>query len=241
MNKNRGVALVTGAGKRLGRAIAIGLADAGFDVAVHYRTSATEAKRTVEEIRARGRKALAFRADLRSAPQIQALAGAVRKRLGPVRVLVNSAATFEKRDFLKVTQKNWDEAMNTNLRPVFFLSQVLGGKMAAGSVIINLEDAGVNRLRRGYAPYLVSKAGVAMLTRVLALELAPQVRVCGIAPGPVLMPESYDPALKRKIIAQSLLKREGGAKAVADAAVWLATTADYITGATLVIDGGITV
>ncbi|MBI4178595.1 SDR family oxidoreductase [bacterium] len=235
------MALVTGAGRRVGRIIALRLAAAGYAVASHYRSSGREAVDLVREIRMRGGRAEAFQADLTQVSEIRRLTRSVEKRLGPVRLLVNSASVFFPRPFSSVSERDWDRTIDANLKSVFFLSQEVSRRMirrAAAGVIINIEDAAVRRPYRNHAPYLVSKAGVAMLTRVLAMELGPRVRVCGVAPGPVLLPEGYSAAARRKAVHHTLLKRGGSPEDVAAAVLFLADRAPYTTGTTVFVDGG---
>lgn len=237
------VALVTGAARRVGKTVAICLAEAGYSVAVHYRTSAREARAVVMSIRSGMGRAESFRADLSKVGDIRKLVSQVERRLGPIHVLVNSASVFTPAPIFSVTERQWDAQIAANLKSVFFLSQQVGLRMKTrrSGVIVNIEDAAVHRPYTGYAPYLVSKAGVAMLTRVLAMELAPSVRVCGIAPGPVLLPDHYGKAERAKAVRRTLLKREGTAEDVAAAVLFLSRRAAYTTGTTIFVDGGRTV
>lgn len=237
------VALVTGAAKRVGKAVAERLSAAGFAVAVHYRTSAKEARAAAAAIRDAGGEAESFRADLSRVSEIRRLVGQVERRMGPIQVLVNSASAFAPSPVFSVTDREWDRYLAANLKSVFFLSQEIGRRMVARKkgVIINIEDAAVHRPYPRYAPYLVSKAGVAMLTRVLAMELAPSVRVCGVAPGPVMLPAHFGKAERDKATRRTLLKREGSAADVAEAVLFLAQKAAYTTGTTIFVDGGRTV
>ncbi|OGH56075.1 MAG: hypothetical protein A3G34_13045 [Candidatus Lindowbacteria bacterium RIFCSPLOWO2_12_FULL_62_27] len=234
------VALVTGAARRVGRSVAEHLAAAGYAVAVHYRTSARDAGRLVAALRAGGGAADKFRADLSKVASIPALVLRIERTMGPIQLLVNSASLFTAIPFARVTERQWDREMSANLKSVFFLSREVGRRMQKrrGGVIVNIEDAAVVRPYRGHAPYLVSKAGVAMLTRVLALELAPAVRVCGVSPGPVLLPDRYRRAERERAVRRTLLKREGTPEDVARAVVFLAKGARYTTGTTLFVDGG---
>lgn len=233
------VALVTGAARRVGRVIALKLASEGYDVAVHYRSSAQDARDVVREITDRGGRAAAFRADLRRVSVIRRLVADVERTLGPICLLVNSASVFFPTSLFSVTERQWDTVMSSNLKSVFFLSRETARKMIRRTgVIIHIGDAAVERPYRNYAPYLVSKAGVAMLTKILAMELAPRVRVCGVAPGPVMLPPDLGPAARRKATMRTLMGREGSADDVAEAVVFLADKADYTTGTTVFVDGG---
>lgn len=240
-NGNRRVALVTGAARRVGRTIAMTLARAGYGVAVHYRTSGKEARGGVTTIIGEGGRAAAFHADISRTADIRRLVGAVERKLGPVTLLVNSASIFSQTRFFAVTERDWDRILDTNLKSVFFLSREVAGRMIRRKrpgVIINIEDVAVHRPYVRHAPYLVSKAGVAMLTRLLAMELAPSIRVCGVAPGPVLLPEQFGAAERRRAVRRTLLRREGSPEDVAEAVLYLAERARYTTGTTLFVDGG---
>ncbi len=234
------VALVTGAAKRVGKVVAERLSSAGFAVGVHYRTSVKEARAVTKAIRAAGGPAESFRADLSRVSEIRRLVSLVERRMGPIQVLVNSASVFDPTPVFSVTERDWDRCLAANLKSVFFLSREVGRRMVARKkgVIVNIEDAAIYRPYPRYAPYLVSKAGVAMLTRVLAMELAPTVRVCGVAPGPVLLPAHYGKAEREKATRRTLLKREGSAEDVAEAVLFLAQKANYTTGTTIFVDGG---
>lgn len=237
----RRVALVTGAARRVGKAIAMALARAGYAVAVHYRTSAKEARAVVAAIIDCGGRATAVRADLSRTADIRRLVVNVERQLGPVTLLVNSASVFFPTPLLSVTERDWDRIMAANLKSVFFLTREVAGRMIRrkqAGVIVNIEDAAVHRPYVRYAPYLVSKAGVAMLTRILAMELGPTIRVCGVAPGPVLLPAGFGPAERRRAVRRTLLQREGSPEDVAEAVLYLADRARYTTGTTLFVDGG---
>lgn len=245
MKKGNRVALVTGAAVRVGRSVALRLASAGYDVAVHYRSSAKAARELSAAICAGGGRAADFRADLARLADVRRLVAGVEKRLGPIGLLVNSASVFKSIPFLSVTERDWDKTISANLKSVFFLSQEVAKRMlrrkTAGrvaGVIVNIEDVAVYRPYARHAPYLVSKAGVAMLTRLLARELGPDIRVCGVAPGPVLLPENFSPAERKKAVRRTALKREGSAEDVAAAVQFLAVEAKYTTGTTLFVDGG---
>lgn len=238
-----GAALVTGAARRVGKIVSQRLARGKFAVAVHYRAHAKEANALVRLIRREGGQAAAFRADLSSVLQIRNLVRSVEKRLGPIRLLVNSASVFQPTPILSINEKTWDKILATNLKSVFFLSREVARGMLRRQtgVIINIEDAAVYRPYPGYVPYLVSKAGVAMLTRLLAMELGPVIRVAAVSPGPVLLPEHYGKSERRRAVRRTILKREGTAEDVAEAVLFLAEKANYTTGTTVFVDGGRTV
>jgi pteridine reductase len=233
--------LVTGAARRLGAAIARRLHAAGAAVVVHHRHSAAEAKALVAELNAaRTESATTAACDLRDLDALPALVDAALRRFGRLDVLVNNASTFYSTPIGSVTAEQWDDLMGTNLRAPLFLSQAAAPALRArcGS-IINMVDIHGARALREHTVYSAAKAGLAMLTRSLARELGPEIRVNGIAPGPVLWPESGLPdAAKAEIIGKTALKRMGTPEDVARAALYLAADAPYVTGHVIVVDGG---
>lgn len=233
------VALVTGAGRRLGRAIAAALAGRGLRVALHHHTSANGAAEVRDEVRQAGGDAECFAADLRDADAARALPGRVFERFGRLDVLVNSAAVMHRLRLEETTPEQWDDILNLNLRAVFFCTQGAASALreAKGSVI-NLADVGGLEPWPGFAAHSVSKAGVVMLTRVLALDLAPEVRVNTIAPGAVLVPDTYDQAARDALVRSTPLRRLGTPGDVTAAVLYLLEHGDYITGTVLTVDGG---
>ena len=233
------VALVTGAGRRLGRAIAAALAGRGLRVALHHHTSANGAAEVRDEVREAGGDAECFAADLRDADAARALPGRVFERFGRLDVLVNSAAVMHRLRLEETTPEQWDDILNLNLRAVFFCTQGAASALreAKGSVI-NLADVGGLEPWPGFAAHSVSKAGVVMLTRVLALDLAPEVRVNTIAPGAVLVPDTYDQAARDALVRSTPLRRLGTPGDVTAAVLYLLEHGDYITGTVLTVDGG---
>jgi len=182
------VALVTGAARRIGRAIALDLARAGFDVAIHCAGSQPEADHLAEEIRALGRRAAVLPADLAREDEAAGLVGRAEAALGPVGVLVNNASTFERDEALTATRTSWDLHMEVNLRAPFVLIQDFARRLPDGAegVAVNLLDQRVWNLTPHFTTYTLSKAGLWTLTQTLALALAPRIRVVGIGPGPAL-------------------------------------------------------
>lgn len=231
------VALVTGSAKRLGRAVALRLAQEGAELVIHYRSSAAEAQDVVQEIEKFGSKAVAIAADLTQVGEIQKLFDQAAARFGRLNILVNSAANFIHTEFAATTEKIWDQSLDTNLKSVFFCSQAAAPllKQSRG-VTINLADVGGILGWPGYIPHSVSKAGVIMLTRCLAKELAPDVRVNAIAPGTITMPGD-PPQWEEDYIQRAPLKRSGQPSDVASAVVFLAQ-ATFMTGQVLILDGG---
>ena len=239
MELNGRTALVTGAARRVGRAIATCLAARGAHVAVHYGRSDVEAAALVAELRAAGATAEAFDADLTDRGAVLALAERVEARLGPVDVLVNNASVFSATPFDVLGEREWDENLAVNLTAPYLLSLRLGRGMRARGAgkIVNLGDAGATRPYRDHLPYGVSKAGIVALTQGLARALAPSVHVNCVAPGPILPPAGASAAEEARLLARTPLARFGGPDAVAAAVLYLVAN-DFVTGTTLVVDGG---
>jgi len=232
------VALVTGAGKRLGRAVALRLAAEGADVAVHYGKSATEAREVVSEIEKLGQRSAAFSAELSDVSAIQKLVADVTSRFGRLDILINSAANFLETKFGETDETTWDASLDTNLKAPFFCAQAAAPHLekSGRGVIINFADIGGLMGWREYLPHSVSKAGVIMLTRVLAKELAPGVRVNAIAPGTITM--DGDPGeWETDFVRHAPLRRTGTPPDIADAVMYL-IGAEFVTGNVLVVDGG---
>jgi pteridine reductase len=231
-------ALVTGAAKRVGREIALELARRGADLIVHYRGSRAEAESAAAEIRALGRRAETFQADLASVPDIERLARALENRAGHLDILVNSASLFFKTPVESAAEKDWDALIDSNLKGPFFLSARLGKKLTASrGTIVNIVDWSALRPYRDYAAYCASKGGLVTLTKSLARELAPHVRVNAVAPGPVMRPPEMDEAEAKTIAGLTALGRWGAPQDVARAVAFLAEN-DYVNGQILVVDGG---
>jgi NAD(P)-dependent dehydrogenase (short-subunit alcohol dehydrogenase family) len=189
-------ALVTGAGQRLGRAMALDLALSGFAVAVHCRASLAEAEATAQAVRAHGVAAVVLEADLAQEADTSSLLERATAALGPVGVLINNASVFERDEWHNATRESWDAHLEPNLRAPFLLSQCFARLLPPGAegVIVNLLDQRVWSLTPHFASYTVSKAALWTLTRTLALALAPRIRVCGIGPGPALPSARQDAA-----------------------------------------------
>ncbi|MEK9752974.1 MAG: SDR family oxidoreductase [Rhodospirillaceae bacterium] len=185
---DRGNALVTGAGRRIGRAIALALAEAGWNVIVHFRGAGDDADSLLGEIEARGRRAVALAADLSVEAETLALMPRAAAALGPITCLVNNASTFESDTVATSTRANWDTHMEVNLRAPFVLAQAFQAQLpaAADGAIINIIDQRVWNLTPDFTTYTLSKAGLWGLTQILARAMAPRVRVNGIGPGPTL-------------------------------------------------------
>jgi len=233
-------ALVTGAARRIGRAIAEDLAEAGARIAVCHHTSGADAEAVVAGIRTRGGVAEGFVADLADARAVARLIAEVDERLGPVDVLVNNASVFYRTPIETVGEREWDAVMAVNLKAPYLLALALGRAMRARGAgkIVNLADIAAERPYPGYLPYSVSKAGIVALTRALARELAPAVQVNCVAPGPVLEAIDATPATTAAAVRRTPLGRLGEARDVAAAVRFLVTGSDFVTGTTVVVDGG---
>lgn len=233
------VALVTGGARRLGRAFVLALAERGMRLAVHYGSSREEADAVVRQLRGGGAEAEGFGADLRDAAAAAALPGRVVDRFGRLDVLVNSAAVMERIAVADTTVTAWDDIINLNLRAPFFLAQQAAPHLAAQhGTIINIADLSGFEPWRHYPVHSVSKAGVVMLTKVLAAALAPDVTVNGIAPGTVLLPEGTDAAHRRFLAETTPLGRLGAPEDAVEALLYLVEHAGFVTGETIVVDGG---
>jgi len=238
------VALVTGAGRGLGRAIAGALAQEGASLILHYHGSAAGAGEIAQDAARFGARTLRVRADIADTEQIRRLFDETQRTFGRLDVLVNNAGVFSPVPVLDVTEALWDHMLDVNLKGTFFCAQAAARMMLAqqSGVIVNLASGGGLSPRPGYdtsAPYGASKAGVIMLTRRLALELAPHVRVNAVAPGIIESRPGWNDDVRRRLGAVALLGRVGSPEAVANAVIFLVSDeAASITGHTLVVDGG---
>ncbi len=233
----RGVALVTGAGQRVGQAIALHLAAAGWRVAVHFAASEAGAHETVDRIRRAGGHAAAFRADLTAPESAPALIASVVEAFGALDVLVNSAAGMSRTPVGSTSAAAFDAIIALNLRAPFLLAQAACGVMPQGGAIVNIADHMGEEPWPDYAVHGVSKAGVIALTRHLAAALAPRIRVNAVAPGFVLAPPGTPDAVVERFVAATPLRRIGAPDDVAQAVAFL-LDATYMTGETLHVDGG---
>ena len=232
-------ALVTGAGRRIGQAIAIGLARAGCDVAVHYHGSASGAEQTARAIRGAGRRAELVQADLTDPHAARGLADQAARVLKRLDVVVNSAAIMVRQPVEDVTPESWDATLDLNLRATFFVSQgAIPHLRRAKGKIVNIADLAGLEPWPAYVPHCISKAGVVMLTKALARALAPDIAVNAIAPGAVLLPEEWDEQSREHIRETTPLDRLGAPADVVAAVRFLLADTDYVTGTVLVIDGG---
>ena len=241
-------ALVTGAGKRLGRAMALYLAGRGHDVAVHYASSAAEAEAVVAEIRAMGRRAQAFQADLLDEAQVQALIPAVTAALGPLTVLVNNASIFEYDRIDTATRESWDRHIGSNLRAPYVLTQAFArqcppavpddqGEPLAQGLILNMIDQRILKLTPEFSTYTIAKMGLWALTQTAAQGLAPHVRVNGIGPGPTLRGSRQSETHFANQRAATVLGR-GANPSDITAALGFFLDSPAVTGQFIAVDGG---
>jgi NAD(P)-dependent dehydrogenase (short-subunit alcohol dehydrogenase family) len=233
------VAVVTGGGSRLGRAITLGLARAGADVVVHYHRSADAADETAAAARALGQDALVVQADLSSVEQAQALGEAAEEAFGGVDILVHTSSPFIAGRLEDVTPASWQLVMGVVVKGLLFLTQRLapGMRQRGEGAIITVLDRGASEPWPSFLVHGVAKSALWALTRSLAVELAPQVRVNGLVPGPVLPPPDYGEEQIARRAQGTLLERWGDPQDVVDAVLFLVRS-DYVTGEALFLDGG---
>jgi len=233
------VALVTGGGRRIGRAIALTLGRAGASVVVNYNRSKAGALATAREIEQMGAQAVALRADISRPAQVQAMFRAVRKRFGRLDVLVNNAAVFFEGTLEKLTEKDWDRILGINLKGTFFCAQAAARIMQRRrrGRIINISSLGGLQAWPGHMHYCASKAAVIMLTRCLAKTLAPYIQVNSVAPGTILFPGERPERIEKER-RSTLLQRPGRPEDIAETVLFLATQGEFITGQVFVVDGG---
>lgn len=246
---SKGRALVTGAGKRLGCAMALTLAEEGHDVAVHYSGSQEAAEEVAGRIRAMGRDAVAVQADLLVEDEVQGLVGRAAEALGgPLTVLVNNASIFEHDDYGTATRDSWDRAIESNLRAPFVLVQRFaeqvpepltdgGGEPVAQGVVVNMIDQRVRKLTPEFASYTIAKAGLWTMTRTAAQALAPRVRVNGIGPGPTLRGGRQSEEDFAEQRSATVLRRGSDPEDITAALVYL-LRAKAVTGQLICVDGG---
>lgn len=241
MPLDRKVVLITGAARRIGAVLALAFHERGATVAVHYRDSRNEAARLVAAMNARRKgSAAGFQADLGDLDALVALPASVIKIFGRLDVLINNASTFYPTPIGAITAVQFDDLVGTNLRAPVFLVQAAAPELRRRKgLIINIADIHALRPLRHHLVYCAAKAALVMLTRALARELGPAVRVNAIAPGPVLWPaRGVDLKLRRRIVERTALKRAGSPEDVARAALFFATEAPFVTGELLTVDGG---
>ena len=234
-------ALVTGGARRIGAVIAAALHEAGADVIIHYFNSAAAADELAERLNGqRPGSVLTVQCDLRQMPDLERMFGAVIDHSGRLDVLINNASSFYPTPPGSISAEQWDDLIGTNLKAPLFLSQAaLPHLRQSGGTIVNIVDVHWQRPLKNHAVYGAAKAGLAMLTRSLAKDLGPEVRVNGVAPGAILWPEAGLPdRVRENIIQQIPLKRPGEPSDVAAAVLFLVRDAPYVNGQILTVDGG---
>lgn len=235
------VVLITGAAKRLGAALARGFHAHGARIAIHCHRSSNEAHSLQRALNAeRANSAIVIQANLLDMRALPRIVGDAVQAFGRLDVLINNASTFYPTPLGTITEHQWDDLIGTNLKAPLFLAQAAAPHLrASNGLIINMVDIHAQRPLPQHPVYCSAKAGLAMLTRSLARELGPQVRVNGIAPGPVLWPEGgIDAALKDEIISKTLLKRSGSPEDIVRTALFFALESPFVTGQILAVDGG---
>lgn len=238
MVNNKKVAIITGAGRGLGRYIAIALARNGYRVVVNYNRSGKEAEKTVELIRSQGNEAITVKADISKILQVKRMANLAIKKFGRIDLLVNNSSIFRKSSFLETTEKTWDETFNVNLKGAFLCAQAVAPSMLKrkSGNIINITSVAGSIGWTQYLPYSISKAGLIMLTRTLSKSLAPNIRVNSISPGFI--------QIKGKIQREKMpkskipLHKYGTVQDITEMVIFLAEKAEFITGQVINVDGG---
>jgi len=236
------VALVTGGAKRVGAAIVRRLHGGGASVVIHHRGTQDAAKKLVAELNdARANSAASVRADLLNLSAVAELVKTAAERFGGLHILVNNASTFYPTPIGEIKSTDWDDLVGTNLKAPLFLAQSAAPHLKkAHGCIVNITDIHADRPLKRYVVYSVAKAGLAGLTRSLARELGPEVRVNGVAPGPILWPDdgSFDEVARQRVVSHTLLKRTGEPEDIARTVYFLVAEAPYITGQIIAVDGG---
>jgi len=238
MNKT---ALVTGAGRRVGRAVSLELARNGFDVALHFRNSRSEVESLAAECKTLGSDAWCVAGDLADEHDVGMLGQQVGERWSSLDILVNNASTYSPEPFGEITNEAWNRMMMVNLTAPFILARDLLSPLRSGDggLVVNMCDIGGDRPFPGYAHYSVSKAGLIMLVKAMAVELGPLIRAVGISPGHVIWPEAWDESSCETMAEQIPLSRVGTPQDVADLVRFLALEGHYINGTVVNVDGGL--
>jgi NAD(P)-dependent dehydrogenase (short-subunit alcohol dehydrogenase family) len=234
------VALVTGAGRRMGRVIALTLARAGASVVVNYNRSRPGALATAREIRALGVDSLAIRADVSKPAQVRAMFRAVEKRFARLDILVNNAGAFFQRKWDRLAEEDWDRILAINLKGPFFCAQAAARLMMRRKrgTIVNISSLGGLEAWPSYTHYCASKAGLIMMTRCLAKALAPHIRVNSVAPGSILFPHEERGPWTENVLKTTPLQKAGRPEDIAEAVLYLVTQGEFITGQIIAVDGG---
>jgi len=237
------VVLITGGAKRVGAAICRMLHAEGAQLMIHYRSSAFEARALQTELNLnRANSVEIIQADLLNIAALPQLISNTVNHFGQLDVLINNASSYYSTELGKINEENWQDLVGSNLKAPLFLSQAAASALRqTNGCIVNITDMHIERPKKGYIVYSVSKAGLVTLTKSLAHELSPDVRVNAVAPGPVLWPEDnpqFDEVYRQRVISQTLLKRIGEGNDVAKAVKFLIADAPFVTGHVLAVDGG---
>jgi len=234
------VVLITGAARRLGRASALALAEAGADVAITFLRSASEARQTVKDLKNLGARARAIRCDITDERSVRTAIKETARQLGGIDILINNAANYETASFEKLTLKQWDYIFATNTRGTFLVSrEAVRFLRERQGKIINMGSLGGLQPWASHAHYCSSKAAVHMLTKVMARALAPEIAVNCVAPGMIDLGEKSAAAFMKRMAKQTPMQRNGAGEEVAAAVLFFATAPHFITGQILVVDGGL--
>ena len=242
-NHNTGnkVALITGGGRRIGAEIARTLHRNGFNLAIHYRNSRSDAQVLQNELNAiRSDSVVLIQADLQITQGLNSLVNSTTERFGQLDVVINNASSFYPTPIGKASEADWDDLFGSNLKAPFFLAQAAASSLKkTQGCIINIVDIHSERPLKEHPIYCMAKAGLAMLTKSLAKELGPEVRVNGVSPGAILWPENeMDELTQQRIISRNFLKRQGNPGDIANTVLFLVANAPYITGQIIAVDGG---
>ena len=240
---NNKVVLITGGAKRVGAAICRELHAHGANLMIHYKTSITEARALQAELNLQRTNSVAIiQGDLLNIAVLPSLVTETVKKFGHLNVLINNASTYYPTEIGKITEENWHDLMGSNLKAPMFLAQAAAVELRKNhGCIVNITDMHIERPKKGYVVYSVAKAGLVTLTKSLAHELSPEVRVNAVAPGPVQWPENnpqFDEVYRQRVISQTLLKKIGTPQDIAKAVKFLVADAPFITGHVLAVDGG---
>ena len=243
MSATEKIVLITGGAKRVGAVIGRRLHAQGARLMLHYRSSHAEAQALADELNGARRDSCALvQGDLLHIEKLPLLVEATLKHYGRLDVVINNASSFHPTEVGQITLENWDDLIGTNLKAPLFLAQAAADALRqTQGCIVNMADIHAERPLKNYVVYSIGKAGLVAMTKSLAHELGPQVRVNAIAPGPILWPEndaSFDAAARQRIIAHTALKREGSPEDIARTVQFLVYDAPYITGQILAVDGG---
>ncbi len=241
--KDNKVVLITGGAKRVGAAICRELHANGAHLMVHYNTSVQEARALQAELNLQRANSVAIiQGDLLNIAVLPSLVAETVKHFGRLDVLINNASSYYATEIGKITEENWHDLMGSNLKAPMFLAQAAAAELKKNhGCIVNITDMHIERPKKGYVVYSVAKAGLVTLTKSLAHELSPEVRVNAVAPGPVQWPENnpqFDEVYRQRVISQTLLKKIGEPQDIAKAVKFLVADAPFITGHVLAVDGG---